>query len=98
MLRPRAPRRVYNGADQDGQKWKSVFTGDGLGKAIEINQIIGSGTIVSVRGPGTLAPPTTLDAWKHFNDQLSVAAGRIRAVRMTLGFHNHDVEFIHRSI
>lgn len=77
------------------------FSGDGLAKAIELNQILGSNTLVSVRGPGptggrrggTPAPPATLDAWKAFSEQLSSAAGRIRAAKMTLGFHNHDVEF-----
>jgi sugar phosphate isomerase/epimerase len=69
------------------------FSGDGLSKAIELNRLIGSNTLVSVRGPGTPAAPATLDAWKRFSDQLSQAAGRIRAAGMTLGFHNHDVEF-----
>lgn len=77
------------------------FSGDGLSKSIELNQIIGSDTLVSVRGPaptpaaGGGAPvPPTLDAWKRFSDQLSQAADRIRSARMTLGFHNHAVEFI----
>ena len=88
------------------------FSGDGLSKAIELNQIIGSNTLVSVRGPaptpvGTPAPaaggkkgggrgptnPPTVDAWKAFSAQLSSAADRIRAAKMTLGFHNHDIEF-----
>jgi sugar phosphate isomerase/epimerase len=69
------------------------FSGDGLSKSIEINQLLGSDTLVSVRGPGTAAAPPTLDAWKRFSNQLSAAAGPIRAAGMTLGFHNHDVEF-----
>ena len=77
------------------------FSGDGLSKSIELNQIIGSDTLVSVRGPaptggrgtGTPAIPPTLDAWKRFSEQLSQAAGRIRAAKMTLGFHNHAIEF-----
>jgi sugar phosphate isomerase/epimerase len=69
------------------------FSGDGLSRAIELNHIIGSNTLVSVRGPGTPAAPPALDAWKHFSDQLSQAADRIRAADMTLGFHNHDIEF-----
>src|SRR5262249_31488995 len=66
------------------------FTGDGLSKSVELNQILGSQTLVSVRGP---AGTPTWDDWKRFSDQLSQAMGRIRAVGMTLGFHNHDVEF-----
>lgn len=81
------------------------FSGDGLMKSIELNQIIGSNTLVSVRGPGpmpgsgrgarggTPATPPTLDAWKRFSEQLSQAAGRIRSAKMTLGFHNHAIEF-----
>jgi len=76
------------------------FSGDGLSKSIELNQIIGSNTLVSVRGPGgiaarggTPATPPTLDAWKRFSEQLSGAADRIRAAKMTLGFHNHAIEF-----
>lgn len=76
------------------------FSGDGLSKAIELNRILGSDTLVSVRGPaptananGTPPTPATLDAWERFSGQLSAAAGRIRAAGMTLGFHNHDVEF-----
>ncbi|HTA69167.1 MAG TPA: sugar phosphate isomerase/epimerase [Bryobacteraceae bacterium] len=80
------------------------FTGDGLSKSIELNQILGSRTLVSVRGPGptpgggaarggTPATPPTLDAWKRFSEQLSQAAGRIRSAKMTLGFHNHGIEF-----
>src|SRR6202171_3722996 len=78
------------------------FSGDGLSKSIELNQIIGSNTLVSVRGPapgggrgtggGTPATPPTLDAWKRFSDQLSQSADRIRSAKMTLGFHNHGIE------
>jgi sugar phosphate isomerase/epimerase len=69
------------------------FSGDGLSQAIELNHIVGSDTLVSVRGPGTRTAPPTLDAWKRFSDQLSQAADRIRGAHMKLGFHNHDVEF-----
>ena len=77
------------------------FSGDGLSKSIELNQILGSDTLVSVRGPaptggrgtGTSAIPPTLDAWKRFSEQLSQAAGRILSAKMTLGFHNHAIEF-----
>ena len=71
------------------------FTDD-LSKAIELNRILGSDTLVSVRGPGPAqrgGPPAGLDAWKAFSEQLSAAAPRIRAANMTLGFHNHDIEF-----
>jgi sugar phosphate isomerase/epimerase len=78
------------------------FSGDGLSKSLELNQIIGSDTLVSVRGPsptqgtgtrGAVPTPPTLDAWKRFGEQLSLAADRIHSAKMTLGFHNHAVEF-----
>lgn len=71
------------------------FSGDGLSKSLELNHIIGSDTLVSVRGPAPVngAPPT-VDAWRRFSDQLSQAAQRIRSAKMTLGFHNHAIEFV----
>ncbi len=69
------------------------FSGDGLSKALELNHILGSDTLVSVRGPGTAIAPANLDTWKRFSDQLSQAVAQIRAAGMKLGFHNHEVEF-----
>lgn len=69
------------------------FSGDGLSKAIGLNQIIGSDTLVSVRGPGTPSAPPSADDWKRFSEQLSMASERMRADGMTLGFHNHEIEF-----
>jgi sugar phosphate isomerase/epimerase len=71
------------------------FSSDGLKKSLELNYILGSDTLVSVRGPAPVAPSKTpgIDAWKRFSDQLSQAAGPIRAAQMTLGFHNHGIEF-----
>jgi sugar phosphate isomerase/epimerase len=69
------------------------FSGDGLAKAIDLNHILGSRTLVSVRGPGSAAAPASLDDWKKFSDQLSQAVPALRAAGMTLGFHNHEIEF-----
>jgi sugar phosphate isomerase/epimerase len=107
---PEQARRVRALLDDLNLKCRSThneivsFSGDGLSKSIELNQIIGSDTLVSVRGPApgggrgagrgsTSATPPTLDAWKRFSDQLSQAADRIRSAKMTLGFHNHGIEF-----
>ena len=68
------------------------FSGDGLSKAIELNQILGSDTLVSVRVPVHLQCGPRR-RWKRFSGQLSAAADRIRAAGMTLGFHNHEIEF-----
>jgi sugar phosphate isomerase/epimerase len=80
-----------------------VSFGAELSKAIELNQILGSRTLVSVRGPSSVAagrrgggpavPPPGVDAWKRFSETLSSAAERIRQAKMSLGFHNHEVEF-----
>src|SRR5882724_3563127 len=41
------------------------FSGVGLSKSLELNQIIGSDTLVSVRGPAAVqGRPPALDAWK----------------------------------
>lgn len=75
------------------------FTGDGLSKTIELNRILGADTLVSVRGPqptggrGPNAKPVTLDNWKQYFDTMHNAAEHLRANKMVLGFHNHDVEF-----
>ena len=107
---PDLARQVRTLLDELNLKCRSThneivsFSGDGLSKSIELNQIIGSDTLVSVRGPApgggrgagrgsTPATPPTLDAWKRFSDQLSQAADRIRSAKMTLGFHNHGIEF-----
>src|SRR5579872_3762815 len=106
---PEQARQVRALLDELNLKCRSThneivsFSGDGLSKSIELNQIIGSDTLVSVRGPGptpggaarggTPAAPPTLDAWKRFSEQLSQAADRIRSAKMTLGFHNHAIEF-----
>jgi sugar phosphate isomerase/epimerase len=109
---PDQARQVRRLLDELNLKCRSThneivsFSGDGLSKSIELNQIIGSDTLVSVRGPaptpgggrgaargGTPATPPTLDAWKRFSEQLSQAADRIRSAKMTLGFHNHGIEF-----
>jgi sugar phosphate isomerase/epimerase len=107
---PDQARQVRTLLDELNLKCRSThneivsFSGDGLSKSIELNQIIGSDTLVSVRGPApgggrgagrgsTPATPPTLDAWKRFSDQLSQAADRIRSAKMTLGFHNHGIEF-----
>jgi sugar phosphate isomerase/epimerase len=69
------------------------FSGAGLAKAIGLNHIVGSDTLVSVRGPGSAGAPPKADDWKRFSEQLSQAADSIRAAKMTLGFHNHEIEF-----
>jgi sugar phosphate isomerase/epimerase len=65
------------------------FATDGLKKAIELNQIIGSKTIVLSSPP----PITAADGWKVLGAQLSRAAETLRPLGMTAGFHNHQTEW-----
>ena len=63
---------------------------EGLNKAIELNQILGSKFIVMasagrVRG---------LDGWKTVGDTLSRASEKLLPLGMRAGFHNHKSEFV----
>ena len=63
---------------------------EGLGKAIELNQILGAKFIVMasagrVRG---------LDGWKTVGDTLSHASEKLVPLGMRAGFHNHKLEFV----
>jgi sugar phosphate isomerase/epimerase len=65
------------------------FSADGLKKAIELNQIIGSKTIVMASAPRA----TTVDAWKGVADQLTAVAEQLRPLGMATGYHNHQTEW-----
>jgi sugar phosphate isomerase/epimerase len=65
------------------------FTPDGLKKAIELNQIIGSRTIVLASSPRT----TGLDSWKALGAQMTGAMETLRPLGMAAGFHNHQTEW-----
>ena len=68
----------------------SSFTPDGLQKAIELNQILGS-TYIVWASAGRI---TTLDGWKKVADQLAQASEKLQAMNMKTGYHNHQLEFI----
>lgn len=68
----------------------TVLGAEGLNKAIELNQILGSKFIVMasagrVRG---------LDGWKTVGDTLSRASEKLLPLGMRAGFHNHKLEFV----
>ena len=67
-----------------------VFAADGLQKAIDLNQILGSQSIV-MAGPGRVAGP---DDWKVVADRLAQAAEKLKPLGMRAGFHNHKLEFV----
>lgn len=62
---------------------------DALGKAIELNQIIGSENIVMA----SAGRVTGLDGWRGVAERLSETSGRLRPLGMRTGFHNHAPEW-----
>jgi sugar phosphate isomerase/epimerase len=68
----------------------SSLSGDGLKRAIELNQIIGSRGIVAASAPPKLV---TVDAWKAFADTCAQASETLRPLGMRAGFHNHAAEW-----
>ena len=66
-----------------------AFTPDGLAKAIELNQILGSRYVV-LAGPGQVSG---IDGWKTVSDRLNAAAEKLEAAGMSAGYHNHQIEW-----
>jgi len=65
------------------------FTPDGLKKAIELNEILGSKYIV-LAGSGAISG---LDGWKAFADRISRFMETLIPLGMSSGFHNHEEEW-----
>jgi sugar phosphate isomerase/epimerase len=66
-----------------------ALAADGLQKAIDLNQAIGSKYIV-MASPGTV---TGADGWKAVADRLNAAAERLAPLGMFAGYHNHGPEW-----
>jgi sugar phosphate isomerase/epimerase len=66
------------------------FTPEGMGKAIELNQILGSTLIVQASAP---RGANTVDGWKAACETFSSASEKLRPLGMTAGFHNHASEW-----
>ena len=73
---------THNGAES--------FTGAGIQKAIDLNSIIGSKTIVMAH-PGKEIK--TIDGWKEVAAKLNAAAEKFKAAGIRAGYHNHDAEW-----
>jgi sugar phosphate isomerase/epimerase len=65
------------------------FTADGIGKAIELNQILGAKCIVWA----SAGKPAGLDGWKAVAEKLSATADKLKPLGMATGYHNHQLEF-----
>ena len=72
---------------------RSGLEGDGLKKAIELNGILGSTTIVMASAGRTDSP----DDWKSVAGTLSSAAETLKPFKMRAGYHNHQTEFTERN-
>ena len=66
-----------------------VFTPEGIQKAIELNQIIGSKYIV-MASPGEVS---NADSWKAVADRLNAGAEKLKPLGMFAGYHNHGAEW-----
>ena len=62
----------------------------GLPKAIELNQIIGSKTIVMASPPKV----SGADGWKALADQLTTATATLQPLGMSAGYHNHQADWM----
>jgi sugar phosphate isomerase/epimerase len=67
----------------------SSLSAEGLTKAIELNQIIGSKYII-LASPGKVSG---IDGWKGLAERLTTAAEKLRSLGMYTGFHNHQLEW-----
>ena len=66
------------------------FSGDGLSKAIELNNILGTHYIVLAH-PGDAVK--TADQWKGIADTLNQANTKMHSAGLHAGYHNHDAEW-----
>lgn len=65
------------------------FTPEGIGKAIELNKILGTRYIVMAY-PGE---PKTVDEWKKVAETLNRANQTMESHGLHAGYHNHDAEW-----
>lgn len=73
---------THNGAN--------AFTPENLPKAIELNQIIGSKSIVMA----SAGRVEGRDGWKGVAATLTAASEKLKPLGMRSGFHNHKMEFV----
>jgi sugar phosphate isomerase/epimerase len=92
---PETAKDVRKRLDDVGLKCHSThnngpsFTDDGLKKAIDLNQIIGSKYLIMASAPRA----TGIDTWKGVADQLTSIAEKLKPLGMATGYHNHQVEW-----
>ena len=68
----------------------SLTPGETMGRAIELNQILGSRQIVLASAP---AWAKGLDGWKKLGAQLTTVSEQLKTHGLAAGFHNHKTEW-----
>jgi sugar phosphate isomerase/epimerase len=92
---PEYARQVRAELDRLGVKCYSThngpvsFTAEGIGKAIELNRILGSRFVVMA----SAGKVEGIDGWKRVAETLNTANKTLAAQGMHAGYHNHDVEW-----
>jgi sugar phosphate isomerase/epimerase len=66
------------------------YTAEGLPKAMELNEILGSRYVVLASAP----PVTGLDGWKKVAGQLAEFSEKLKPAGLRTGYHNHQAEFM----
>ena len=69
---------------------ESFTPGDTMGKAIELNQILGARHLVLSSAPGGTRG---VEGWKQLCARLSTAVDQLRPHGLSAGFHNHQTEW-----
>jgi sugar phosphate isomerase/epimerase len=72
---------------------RNALEPEGLKKAIELNRILGSRSIVMA----SAGRVETQDDWKKVADTLTQAAETLKPLGMRSGFHNHQLEFTEKN-
>jgi len=70
--------------------YPSFMPGETMAKAIELNQILGTRSLVMSSAPGGT---TGVEAWKRLCGQLSHAVALLQPHGLAAGFHNHRTEW-----
>jgi sugar phosphate isomerase/epimerase len=92
---PAFARDVRKNLDDLGLKCTSshntmeAFEPAGIGKAIELNQIIGARYVISARRP----PVTGIDGWKKIAETLNSGNEKLRAAGLNAGYHTTVLEW-----
>lgn len=93
---PEYAKQVRKMLDDSGVRCHSthnsanVFIPEGIKKAIELNQIIGSTTLVMA----SAGRVTGIEGWQQVAGRLSESSATLKPLGMRAGFHNHKSEFV----